>query len=107
MLRTWNAHGTRGSGLLHLRPKPLSSANHETVNHAMVMNGVDAILELYLRRGTRRYQESVSQLDHALQAAALAEREGASPALIAAALLHDVGHLLEDDEESALRGLDD
>jgi len=45
--------------------------------------------------------EPVTQLQHALQCAQLAENEGASPALITAALLHDVGHLLEDDFEDA------
>jgi gamma-butyrobetaine dioxygenase len=37
-----------------------------------------------------------------VQTAALAEAEGASPHLIAAALLHDVGHFLHPDAESAL-----
>mgnify|MGYP006274863965 CR=1 FL=1 len=45
--------------------------------------------------------EPVTQLQHALQCAQLAENEGASPALITAALLHDVGHLLEDDFDDA------
>jgi len=45
--------------------------------------------------------EPVTQLQHALQCAQLAENEGASAALITAALLHDVGHLLEDDFEDA------
>ena len=38
--------------------------------------------------------ESVTQRAHALQSAGLAEQEGAAPALVAAALLHDIGHLL-------------
>lgn len=38
--------------------------------------------------------EAVTQLAHALQAAELAERDGAEEALVCAALLHDVGHLL-------------
>ena len=41
------------------------------------------------------YDEDLSQLDHALQTAALAVAADASDALVAAALLHDVGHLLE------------
>jgi gamma-butyrobetaine dioxygenase len=77
------------------------------VDHAMTMNGIDTLLELFSRQGGRRYHEDVSQLDHALQAAALAEGEGASAALIAAALLHDVGHLLDGDEDAARRGIDD
>ena len=41
------------------------------------------------------HDEEVSQTDHAIQCAALARRDGADEALIAAALLHDVGHLLD------------
>lgn len=45
-------------------------------------------------RGHERYTgEPVTHLQHALQAATLAERTGASDALVAAALLHDIGHL--------------
>lgn len=43
------------------------------------------------------YDEAVTELDHGLQCAALAEAEGAEPALVAAALLHDVGHLVVGD----------
>jgi [1-hydroxy-2-(trimethylamino)ethyl]phosphonate dioxygenase len=54
-----------------------------------------SITELFLRRGSSLYGgEAVTQLEHALQAAWLAEQAGAAPALILAALLHDVGHLL-------------
>ena len=55
---------------------------------------VDQIVDLYQRRGCDRYDESVTQLEHAVQCAVLAADEGASPALVAAALLHDIGHLL-------------
>jgi len=56
---------------------------------------VDELLELYDRWGGERYDEDVAQLEHALQTAALAAAAGAADALIGAALLHDVGHLLE------------
>ena len=56
---------------------------------------LDEVLALYERWGTKRYDEEVTQLEHALQTAALAEADGAPDALVAAALLHDVGHLLE------------
>lgn len=39
--------------------------------------------------------EAVTQLAHALQCAMLAEREGAAPALTVAALLHDLGHIVD------------
>ena len=45
----------------------------------------------------RMYDEAVTELDHALQAAALAQSDGAPDHLVAAALLHDVGHLVSDD----------
>lgn len=56
---------------------------------------VDEVLALFEAWGTQTYDEAVSQLDHALQTAALARADGADDALVAAALLHDVGHLLE------------
>ena len=69
---------------------------------------VDEILRLFAVRGPAAYGgEAVSQAEHALQAASLAERAGAVPALVAAALLHDIGHLTGDgDEGLAERGVD-
>lgn len=55
---------------------------------------MDAIGELFASEGAADYLgEPVTQAAHMLQAAALAERSGAPPEQIAAALLHDVGHL--------------
>ena len=54
---------------------------------------------LFVARGGLAYGEGVSQWEHAVQCADLAEREGASASLIVAALLHDIGHLLEDEAE--------
>lgn len=64
---------------------------------------VDTIARLYAERGAVPYEggESVSQLAHGLQAAACAERAGAAPGLVAAALLHDIGHLLDPKGEGA------
>ena len=56
---------------------------------------LDRLLALYRSESAQtRYDESVTEVEHALQAADLAEKAGASEELIAAALLHDVGHLL-------------
>jgi predicted HD phosphohydrolase len=44
--------------------------------------------------GAARYDEMVTQYEHAVQSAALAAQRGGNPALVVAALLHDVGHLL-------------
>ena len=72
------------------------------------MSIVDEIIELFARRGGDVYfGEPVSQLEHALQAAFLAEQEGASDTLIAAALLHDIGHLAHKlPEDIGDRGVD-
>jgi len=56
----------------------------------------DEIQSLYETYGASLYDgEAVTQLEHALQAASLAESEDAPGTLIAAALLHDLGHILE------------
>jgi phosphonate degradation associated HDIG domain protein len=56
---------------------------------------IDDVLALYEAWGHEHYDEEVGQLAHALQTAAHAEAAGAGDALVAAALLHDVGHLLD------------
>jgi phosphonate degradation associated HDIG domain protein len=62
---------------------------------------VELIAELFASQGAAAYLgEPVTQAAHMLQAAQLAERDGADDALIAAALLHDVGHFT-----SAVSGL--
>jgi phosphonate degradation associated HDIG domain protein len=67
------------------------------------------IHDLFIRRGAEQYSgEPVTQLEHALQCAALAEAEGADDELVTAAFLHDLGHLLQDlGETPTLRGVDD
>ena len=69
----------------------------------------EEILALFEKRGNSEYGgESVTQLEHALQAAMMAEREQAPATLVAAALLHDVGHLLHDlPEDAPDQGVDD
>jgi [1-hydroxy-2-(trimethylamino)ethyl]phosphonate dioxygenase len=70
---------------------------------------LDEIRRLFDRNGASLYGgEQVTQREHALQAATLAEASGADASLIAAALLHDVGHLLHDlPEDAPERGIDD
>ena len=70
---------------------------------------VEDILALYGAKGGREYEgEGVSQLDHALQTAHHAQRAGAAPELVCAALLHDIGHMVNDRGETpTLRGVDD
>jgi phosphonate degradation associated HDIG domain protein len=61
------------------------------------MNIADEILAIYQKGGSSAYfGESVSMTEHALQAAFFARAAGAPPGLIVAALLHDIGHLIDD-----------
>ena len=50
--------------------------------------------------------EDVTQLEHALQCAELAEINNFSKELITAALLHDIGHLLYDGKDPIYEGKD-
>jgi len=70
---------------------------------------VSDICMVFARKGGREYDgEGVTQLEHALQTAAMAQAEGASAAVVAAALLHDLGHMLNDQGDTpTLRGVDD
>ena len=71
----------------------------------MALN-INEISNLLLSRATTWYgQERVSQLEHALQCAQLAENAHETPQTIVAALLHDLGHIVTstqayDDAES-------
>ncbi len=61
------------------------------------MTAAEEIFAIFRARGAGAYfGESVSMSEHALQAACFAQTDAASPALIVAALLHDIGHLIED-----------
>ena len=73
------------------------------------MNEVDRVLGVLERRGAEQYGgEAVTQIQHALQCAHLAERSGATAPLIVAALLHDIGHLVHElGEDATERGIDD
>jgi len=61
------------------------------------MADLDELLALYESdAATAMYDEVVTEREHALQAAVLAEAAGADAVTVAAALLHDVGRLLVD-----------
>lgn len=69
---------------------------------------VDELLDLLSAQGKGAYfGEPVSMLEHCLQCAHFAEQSHASPSTIAAALLHDIGHVLHGlPEDIAQHGLD-
>ena len=67
------------------------------------MSVLEEIEQMIEAKGSELYgSEAVTQRQHALQCAALAEEDNAPPSLIAAALLHDIGHLLDKEFERAL-----
>ena len=61
---------------------------------------VDALFNYMEARGQSFYDEIVTQLEHALQCAALAQQNDASPTLITSALLHDLGHFILDEHNA-------
>ncbi|MEO1190371.1 MAG: HD domain-containing protein [Pseudomonadota bacterium] len=60
---------------------------------------IQALERLFEERGQATYGEAVTQIAHAEQTAACAVAEGAPETLVAAALLHDVGHLIADNPD--------
>src|ERR1700736_6280862 len=56
----------------------------------------DEIITLYEKHGGEEYAgEKVSQLEHMVQAAQLAEEQGYDEEVVLAAFLHDIGHISE------------
>lgn len=61
---------------------------------ATASNISDQIIELYQQHGGSEYAgEKVSQLEHMVQAAQLAEQQGFDEEVVLAAFLHDIGHI--------------
>lgn len=75
----------------------------------MADSRLDIIAQLLVEKGAGQYGlAEVRQVQHALQAAWLAEQDRQLPSLITAALLHDVGHMVHDlGENPAADGVDD
>lgn len=64
---------------------------------------VDLITDVFNRRGAESYLgEAVTMSEHMLQGAHIAEQLGADDEMIAAILLHDIGHYTGDFPEDAL-----
>lgn len=82
-----------------MRPDP-NALSKETI--------VDFIGDIFERRGAESYLgEPVTMSEHMLQGAELAEQAGASDEIIAAALLHDIGHYTNEFPDDALaQGID-
>lgn len=64
------------------------------------------IEQIFIARGNEKYStEGVTQMQHATQCAQLAREAGSSSSLVVAALLHDIGHIMS--EEQLPAGLDE
>ncbi len=74
----------------NINPENIAAANSDMIAT------LDTVLGWLRHRANGFYGgEAVTQLEHALQCASLAQAAGAAPALVAAALLHDIGHLAD------------
>ncbi|MDE8651013.1 phosphonate degradation HD-domain oxygenase [Novosphingobium album (ex Liu et al. 2023)] len=73
----------------------------------MNMTAIDRIFSIFHEFGHVHYGEEITQMEHIVQAAHLARLDAAPDALIAAALLHDIGQFLDDAGNAAeQRGID-
>lgn len=78
----------------------------EGMRSATATQKIDTLFSYMEERGQSFYDEVVTQLEHALQCAALARRNDASPTLITGALLHDIGHIILDEHSAREAFLD-
>ncbi len=82
----------------------MKNSPHETLaeNMAGAARGqkIAALFDFMVRRGQTFYDESVTQLEHALQCANQARINDGTPTQIAGALLHDLGHFLLDEHNA-------
>ena len=67
---------------------------------------VDVLFSYMKKKGQTFYDEVVTQLEHALQCAALAEKHNANSTVITGALLHDIGHFVLDEHNADIAFLD-
>src|SRR5215510_8524590 len=79
-------------------------------NGAMTRSAADVCHEVFAlleHRGEGKYfGEDVTQIQHALQTAHLASSAGSADEEVLAALLHDIGHLLEGDRHEEVGVID-
>jgi len=72
----------------------------------MINDMINDIINIYAKWGNQKYDEKISQKDHAVQCAAHAQQSGASDDLIVASLLLDIGHLLVLESKSGIVNID-
>jgi len=62
----------------------------------------EEIIDHINKHGEEQYGENITQKEHALQSALLAKKDGNEDEVVIAALLHDIGHLIVDDENGQM-----
>ena len=68
------------------------------------MSPIDFINKIYEEKGGEGYGEHVTQLQHALQGATIAVERGYDTEIVVAVLLHDIGHLMDCEEQMGKLG---
>ncbi len=70
---------------------------------------IDSVVEILEKHGNSQYGgEAVTQAEHALQSGLLARKKGYESSMVAACLLHDIGHLLHQlPDDAPDQGIDD
>ena len=87
-------------------PNHIDQSLAQGMKNATADQKVSILFNYMEERGQSFYDEVVTQLEHALQCAALARQNDASPTLITGALLHDIGHIILDEHNADKTFLD-
>ena len=78
----------------------------QNLSQATKAQKVGVLFNYMERRGQTFYDEVVTQLEHALQCAAIAVKNKANTTQIVSALLHDIGHFILDEHNEDVSFLD-
>ena len=81
-------------------PNYIDQSLAQEMKNAAPGQKVDALFNYMEAQGQSFYDEVVTQLEHALQCAALAQQNNVGPTLITGALLHDIGHFILDEHNA-------
>ena len=81
-------------------PNYIDQSLAQEMRNGTAAQKVDALFNYMEAQGQSFYDEVVTQLEHALQCAALAQQNDAGPTLTTSALLHDLGHFILDEHNA-------
>lgn len=73
------------------------------MNHSQIIDNVNKIFYYYHKYGASDYiGEPVTQIEHMTQGAMFAEQDGKKPEIVIAMFLHDIGHLLKENNPNMM-----